>query len=73
MWAYDAAALLQVKNGQLQPWSVKPYAVWSLNVPIAGASRIGGATYDPQTGRVFVSQECADTNCLPVIHVFQAP
>jgi len=73
VWGYDAAALLQVKNGQVQPWSVQPYAVWSLHVPIAGAFRIGGATYDPQTGRIFVSQECADTDCLPVIHVFQAP
>jgi len=27
VWAYDATALLQVKNGQIQPWSVEAYAV----------------------------------------------
>jgi len=72
VWSYDVSDLLKVKNGQMQPWSVKPYAVWSLNVPIAGAN-IGGAAYDPQTGRIFVSQECTDIvglDCLPVIHVF---
>lgn len=70
VWAYDAAALLQVKHGQVQPWAVRPYTVWNFDLPLAGAIHIGGATYDPNGRRIFLSQQCADTNCLPVIHVF---
>jgi hypothetical protein len=72
VWAYDATDLLAVKNGQKQPWDVKPYATWSLNLPF-GSTTIGGATYDPQTGRIFLSQQRADIvgyDPLPVIHVF---
>jgi len=66
VWAYDAHALAAVKAGLRSPWSVTPYAVWTLPV---GPS-IGGAAYDPITGRIFVSEMGAGVNALPLIHVF---
>ena len=70
VWAYDAADLAAVKNGQKQPWDVKPYAVWQLNLPFAVENaHLGGATYDPATGRIFVSQAFGD-GTKPLIHVF---
>jgi len=72
VWAYDANDLLAVKGGQKQPWDVKPYATWVLPLPF-GSTAIGGATYDPQTGRIFIVQQNADQvgfDPLPVIHVF---
>jgi hypothetical protein len=71
IWAYDAAELLKVKHGQLQPWQVRPYAIWNFDLPVPDQGKhIGGAAYDPQTRRIFLSQLCVDTDCLPVIHVF---
>jgi hypothetical protein len=70
VWAYDAVDLAAVKSGQRQPWDVKPYAVWSLEFPFPGAPRILGATYDPETGRIFVSNAFGD-GANPLIHVFR--
>jgi hypothetical protein len=77
VWAYDVLDLAAVKAGQRQPWDVHPYAVWSLTFPISpvgGNIHLGGAAYDPQTQRIYVSQLHADVigfDPLPVIHVFQ--
>jgi len=70
VWAYDANDLAAVKRGERQPWEVKPYATW----PLAFQSqrynaRIGGATYDPSTGRIFVSGYQGDGDG-PLIHVY---
>jgi hypothetical protein len=71
VWAYDAATLLQVKSGQRQPWDVRPYAVWNFTLPFPEATKhLGGAAYDPQSRRIFLSQRCAESGCIPVIHVF---
>ena len=71
VWAYDANDLAAVKAGQKQPWDVRPYAVWSLSFPFAIANaHIQGATYDPATGRIFISQAYGDGE-LPLIHVFK--
>jgi len=74
VWAYDANDLAAVASGQRDPWAVRPYAVWSLNLPFTttGSTHLGGATYDPQTRRLFISQLYADET-LPVIHVFTIP
>lgn len=71
VWAYDANDLAAVKAGQKEPWDVKPYATWPLTLPFSteGSAVLNGATYDAQTGRIFVSQGFADGD-LPVIHVF---
>src|SRR5439155_27265644 len=71
--------------GQTLPWNVKPYAVWQMSLPFDGAygvsvdngdattdmenRRLGGAAYDPATGRIFVSQGFDDGRT-PLIHVY---
>ena len=67
-WAYDANDLAAVRAGRRQPWSVKPYAVFTL--PDMPAS-VGGATIDPATGRIYVSGMFGNRT-LPVVHVFKA-
>jgi hypothetical protein len=77
VWAYDVNDLVAVKNGDKQPWELTPYAHWPLRLPIADPAQLnqlGGATYDPATGRIYVSQiggESAGFGRLPVVHVFQ--
>jgi hypothetical protein len=70
IWAYNANDLVAVKQGLLQPWEVQPYDVW--NMP---GHDIGGAAYDPQTGRLYVSitnvDQEAHLSALPLIDVFQ--
>lgn len=74
VWAYDANDLVAVKNGSKSPQSVTPYATWNYNLPFegtGGSHMIGGAAFDPATNNIYVSQQCADTNCAPVIHAFK--
>jgi len=77
VWAYDANDLAKVASGQTDPWMIKPYAVWSLDLPFptGGATRLGGAAYDPATGRIYVSQYQADpgdfNSSLPLIYVYK--
>lgn len=80
VWAYDANDLLTVKNGQNNPWDIRPYAIWELPIPLAiEYKETIGAAYDPATQRIFVGQASAG-GLLPgagtydrsaVIHVFQ--
>jgi hypothetical protein len=71
VWAYDANDMLSVKNGTKNPWDITPYAVWTYELPFQTPGRnIIGATYDPATQRIFISQDHGDGN-LPVIHVFR--
>jgi hypothetical protein len=69
VWAYDARDLRAVRKGRKRPWQVKPYATWTLRLPF-GSGQIGGATYDPKGGRIFVSQQYGD-DTQPLIHVFK--
>lgn len=70
VWAYDAADLAAVKSGSREPWEIKPYAMWELQLPWDNASRLlGGVAYDPATNRIFVVQSFADSD-RPVIQVF---
>lgn len=71
VWAYDVHDLLAVKNGEKQPWEIKPYDVWQLDLPYPeGGKHIGGVGYDSATGRLYVSQEYGN-GAYPVIHAFQ--
>lgn len=70
VWAYDAAALAGVKAGVARPWAVKPYATWELPLGDVGSDVIGGAAYDPATGRIFISQRFGDGD-RPLIHVYR--
>jgi hypothetical protein len=68
VWAYNVNDLITVRAGSKAPWDVVPYAVWQL--PDLNGSSIGGAAYDPASGRIFVSQLLGD-DVLPLIHVYR--
>jgi hypothetical protein len=72
VWAYDVHDLVRVKQGQVKPWEVTPYATWTLTAPFMSDARtaIQGATYDPATRRLFLSLGFADGTA-PVIAVYQ--
>jgi hypothetical protein len=78
VWAYDAEDLAQVKAGQKQPWDLKPYATWAMDLPFATQGKeILGAAYDPVKRRIYISQGGADPGSDgyfqgPVIHAFEA-
>lgn len=58
VWAYDANALLEVKDGAKQPWEVQPYAVWRLYEMDSGnCAGMRGAGYDPMTRRLYITQD----------------
>jgi hypothetical protein len=70
VWAYDANDFAAVKNGQMAPWNVTPYAVWTMNLPFAAsATHLNGAAYDPERRRIFLLQAFAD-GTKPLVHVF---
>ena len=70
VWAYNAADLATVYSGDASPESPQPYDVWGLTLPFAPTTTdLGGTTYDPATGRIFISQGFADGDN-PVIHVY---
>jgi hypothetical protein len=71
VWAYDARDLAAVKAGKKRPWQVIPYATWDLSSTVGPVSldQIGGAAYDPGTGRLFLSVRSAD-GVNPLIHVY---
>ena len=75
MWAYDLAELAQVRAGNRDPWSIKPYGVWPFDLPFPEPGvKVGGVSYDPVRQRVFVTQMLADRDGLayrPLIHVFR--
>jgi len=69
VWAYDANAHVQVKNGQQQPWQVAPYAVWSLDdLDSSGDADLVGAAFDPATGRLYLTQNYGEA---PRIDVYE--
>ncbi len=51
VWAYNLNDLAAVKAGTKQPWEIVPYTTWTLPFGPVGAS------YDPATGRLFLTQE----------------
>jgi len=69
VWAYDALDLLAVKNGTKQPWEPRPYALWRLSeMDATGSATIAGATFDPASGRVFITERYGEE---PIVHVYQ--
>lgn len=76
VWAYNVNDFVRVKNGEMQPWDVKPYNVWNFSVPISfGQQAIGGVTFDPSTNRIYMTSMNADRQAmyssLPIVQVFQ--
>ncbi len=69
VWAYDATELLEVRSGGLEPWEVRPYAVWELEgLTDSGDATIVGAGFDPVQGRLYVTENYGEE---PHVHVFR--
>jgi hypothetical protein len=58
-WAYDLGDLVAVRAGELQPYEVRPYGRGVFPVPFA-STMIGGGSFDPATGRLFLTLQRAD-------------
>lgn len=72
VWAYDANDLASVKRRKKSPFRVRPYAVWTFNLPFEkdGAHYLGGAAYDPASDLIYVSQRNGK-GPMPIIHAFR--
>jgi hypothetical protein len=73
VWAYDLNDWAAVRAGRRQPFDIKPYATWAIDLPTAGGLAVGGVGYDPQRQLVYISQPGADPGSeefRPLIHVF---
>lgn len=69
VWAYDANELLAVKNGTKQPSQLRPYAMWRLTgINNAGSATMAGATFDPTTRRLYVTERYGEN---PKVHVYE--
>jgi hypothetical protein len=68
VWAYDAADLVAVVNGEKEPWEPVPYAtIIVTDLDDQGGATIAGATFDPAGGRLFVTEQYGEE---PRVHVF---
>jgi hypothetical protein len=69
VWAYDLLDLAAVKSGAKQAWQLRPYGIWTLNLPYSSETkRVAGATIDPARGRIYVSAHASSGP--PTIHVY---
>lgn len=69
VWAYDATQLAMVRYGLMQPWQVRPYAVWQLpELAANGYASISGAAYDHTSGRLYITTKYGEQ---PRVHVYQ--
>jgi hypothetical protein len=69
VWAFDANDLVKVKNGEYQPWEIRPYAVWTLSeLESGGCASIRSATYDPDERRLYIAPGYGEK---PIIHVYE--
>jgi hypothetical protein len=71
VWAYDVEDFVAVKNGQMQPWDVRPYQIWNFDFPVFdGSKHLGGAAFDPATNRLYITQMYGDGD-RPLVQVYQ--
>lgn len=60
-WLWDIADLVEVKNGELLPQQIRPYDYGVFETPFQdGFNPIGGGTFDPETGLLYLSIQRAD-------------
>lgn len=62
-WLWDMNDLLAVKEGVLLPHDVMPYDYAQFNTPFqaGGTKGIGGGSFDPSTGNLYLSIQKGDT------------
>jgi len=73
VWAYDANDLAKVRRGEAEMDKIKPYSYWTFELPNDPGRtdvKCGGAAFDPQTRRIYVSALRCDGDA-PLIHVFE--
>ena len=82
-WLYDVLDMIKVKNGEVAPSDVKPYATGKFNAPfqktLTGSYKflpLGSASYDAQHSELYVSIQQAgssgmENNRPPVIAVYK--
>ncbi len=71
IWAYSADELMKVYRDELEPWDVVPYRHWAIDLPYVfdeSEFLLGGAAYDEDNQRIFISEKRAYKD-QPVIHV----
>jgi hypothetical protein len=69
VWAYDVADLLDVREGTVEHWDVRPYAVWELeDIGPPGHATMVGAGYDPVDRRFYFTESYGED---PVVHVLE--
>jgi hypothetical protein len=72
---YDTGALGQAALGEIDPWSVLPYAIWEpeeLFLSNPCCYNMGGMAFDGANGRVFITERGlgeGDMNAA-VVHVW---
>jgi hypothetical protein len=61
-WLWDINDFMLVKEGKINSYTPRPYAYGKLRVSplIPGSARIGGGSFDPQSGDLYVSFRDAD-------------
>lgn len=61
-WLFDVNDLEKVRNGQMRPYSVRPYAHGKLAAPFQTsiANYVKGGTFDSATGIMYLTIETAD-------------
>jgi len=60
-WLWDVNDLARVKAGEMNPYDVRPYEYGIFRTPWEGPShRLGGGTFDPSTGRIYLTAQGAD-------------
>jgi hypothetical protein len=58
-WLWDVNDLIKVKNGEIESHMVRPYEYGPMEAPFP-ATEIGGGSYDPRSGRLYLSLQRAD-------------
>ncbi len=60
-WLFDVEDLVRVRQGRMQPYQVRPYEYGVFRSPFSSSSiQIGGGSFDPKTGRIFLTALKAD-------------
>jgi len=58
-WLWDVQDLIDVRNGDKEPYSLRPYDYGVFKAPFAG-TRFGGGSYDPVSNRLYLTLQRAD-------------
>ncbi len=60
-WLWDMNDLIKVKNGTMNSYDVYPYDYGEFQTPFSNSVKIGGGTFDPQSGLLYLTLIKADT------------